>query len=37
MQMVIRSKSAEALSKQDKFFFGQEPQMLSNIVLKGAV
>lgn len=28
------SKSAEALNKQDKFFFGQEPAYLANLVLK---
>lgn len=30
-------KTAGMLSANDKFFFGQEPSMLSNIVLKGAV
>jgi len=30
-------KSAEMLSGKEKFFFGQEPSMLSNIILKGAV
>jgi hypothetical protein len=28
------SKSAEALNKSDKFFFGQEPSYLASLVLK---
>mmetsp|Transcript_1275 Transcript_1275/g.4303 ORF Transcript_1275/g.4303 Transcript_1275/m.4303 type:complete len:562 (-) Transcript_1275:90-1775(-) len=30
-------KSSQMLNGNEKFFFGQEPSMLSNIVLKGAV
>ena len=30
-------RSAKMMSGKEKFFFGQEPAMLSNIVLKGAV